>query len=91
MISVSVLEVFTCQNYPQELSITTKHQLHRSFTMQKVDISLDFSLLKTSFHSSEDDQRFCGQVVQEYERAVIFRIGRLLPGGAKGPGEVEKL
>ena len=25
-------------------------------------------------------------MVQEYERAVIFRIGRLLPGGAKGPG-----
>ena len=28
----------------------------------------------------------CWQVVQEYERAVIFRLGRLLPGGAKGPG-----
>jgi len=26
-------------------------------------------------------------VVQEYERAVIFRLGRILPGGAKGPGE----
>ncbi|VDM53028.1 unnamed protein product [Angiostrongylus costaricensis] len=26
------------------------------------------------------------QVVQEYERAVIFRLGRLLPGGARGPG-----
>lgn len=26
------------------------------------------------------------QVVQEYERAVIFRLGRLLKGGAKGPG-----
>ena len=26
------------------------------------------------------------QVVQEYERAVIFRLGRLRPGGAKGPG-----
>ncbi|KAL3090625.1 hypothetical protein niasHT_023470 [Heterodera trifolii] len=26
------------------------------------------------------------KVVQEYERAVIFRLGRLLPGGAKGPG-----
>ena len=26
------------------------------------------------------------QIVQEYERAVIFRLGRLLPGGAKGPG-----
>ncbi|KAF5273274.1 hypothetical protein FQR65_LT04696 [Abscondita terminalis] len=25
-------------------------------------------------------------VVQEYERAVIFRLGRLLSGGAKGPG-----
>ena len=23
---------------------------------------------------------------QEYERAVIFRLGRLLIGGAKGPG-----
>ena len=26
------------------------------------------------------------QVVQEYERAVIFRLGRLRPGGARGPG-----
>jgi len=24
--------------------------------------------------------------VKEYERAVIFRLGRSLPGGAKGPG-----
>lgn len=29
---------------------------------------------------------FCLKVVQEYERAVIFRLGRLLPGGARGPG-----
>uniref|UniRef100_A0A671T3C0 Erythrocyte band 7 integral membrane protein-like n=1 Tax=Sinocyclocheilus anshuiensis TaxID=1608454 RepID=A0A671T3C0_9TELE len=28
---------------------------------------------------------FCMKIVQEYERAVIFRLGRLL-GGAKGPG-----
>ncbi|EGT29906.1 CBN-MEC-2 protein [Caenorhabditis brenneri] len=28
----------------------------------------------------------CIKVVQEYERAVIFRLGRLMPGGAKGPG-----
>jgi len=26
------------------------------------------------------------KVVQEYERAVIFRLGRLLTGGARGPG-----
>ena len=25
-------------------------------------------------------------LVQEYERAVIFRLGRLLVGGARGPG-----
>ncbi|KAH3792004.1 hypothetical protein DPMN_145493 [Dreissena polymorpha] len=26
------------------------------------------------------------KIVQEYERAVIFRLGRVLSGGAKGPG-----
>jgi len=29
---------------------------------------------------------FTIKVVQEYERAVIFRLGRLLSGGARGPG-----
>ncbi|RWS28337.1 band 7 protein-like isoform X2 [Leptotrombidium deliense] len=29
---------------------------------------------------------FCIKVVQEYERAVIFRLGRLVRGGARGPG-----
>ncbi|VDM45411.1 unnamed protein product [Toxocara canis] len=28
----------------------------------------------------------CIKVVQEYERAVIFRLGRLMRGGARGPG-----
>ncbi|MFH4979892.1 hypothetical protein AB6A40_006601 [Gnathostoma spinigerum] len=28
----------------------------------------------------------CIKIVKEYERAVVFRLGRLLPGGAKGPG-----
>uniref|UniRef100_A0A914C4P4 Band 7 domain-containing protein n=1 Tax=Acrobeloides nanus TaxID=290746 RepID=A0A914C4P4_9BILA len=31
---------------------------------------------------------FCIKVVQEYERAVVFRLGRLIGGGAKGPGEI---
>lgn len=31
------------------------------------------------------------QVVQEYERAVIFRLGRLLSGGAKGPGKINTI
>ena len=29
---------------------------------------------------------FVVKVVQEYERVVIFRLGRLLSGGARGPG-----
>ncbi|CAH8494809.1 unnamed protein product [Schistosoma intercalatum] len=29
---------------------------------------------------------FTTRVIAEYERAVIFRLGRILPGGAKGPG-----
>lgn len=29
---------------------------------------------------------FCIKVTQEFERAVIFRLGRVLPGKAKGPG-----
>jgi len=29
---------------------------------------------------------FCVKVVQEYERAVIFRLGRVKKGGAVGPG-----
>ncbi|ESN97661.1 hypothetical protein HELRODRAFT_185886 [Helobdella robusta] len=29
---------------------------------------------------------FTVKVVQQYERAVIFRLGKLLSGGAKGPG-----
>lgn len=29
---------------------------------------------------------FCFKVVQEYERAVIFRLGRLKKGGPRGPG-----
>jgi len=30
----------------------------------------------------------CFKVVQEYERAVIFRLGRLLHGGSRGPGKL---
>uniref|UniRef100_A0A3B3U285 Stomatin n=1 Tax=Poecilia latipinna TaxID=48699 RepID=A0A3B3U285_9TELE len=28
----------------------------------------------------------CIKIVKEYERAIIFRLGRILKGGAKGPG-----
>jgi len=37
-------------------------------------------------HIESFRRMFCMQVIQEYERAVIFRLGRIAPGGAKGPG-----
>jgi hypothetical protein len=40
-----------------------------------------------NFETIYRNKRFLSfQVVQEYERAVIFRLGRLMQGGAKGPG-----
>merc|ERR1719382_1273624 len=44
------------------------------FSLLIILVTLPFSLL------------FVIKVVQEYERAVIFRLGRLLSGGARGPG-----
>merc|ERR1719290_617823 len=44
------------------------------FSLLMVMVTLPFSLFYTV------------KVVQEYERAVIFRLGRLLSGGARGPG-----
>ncbi|XP_075055134.1 stomatin-like protein 3 isoform X2 [Mixophyes fleayi] len=29
---------------------------------------------------------FCVKIIQEYERAVVFRLGRIMSGKAKGPG-----
>ncbi|GBP84957.1 Band 7 protein AGAP004871 [Eumeta japonica] len=44
------------------------------FSMMLVIITFPFSLFE------------CFKVVQEFERAVIFRLGRLRKGGARGPG-----
>ena len=35
-----------------------------------------------------DGEDYRAQVVQEYERAVIFRLGRIKKGGAQGPGGI---
>ena len=45
-----------------------------------------FQHSKLNFSSNQLCKVVC-QVVLEYERAVIFRLGQLLPGGAKGPGK----
>ena len=44
------------------------------FSLVLILVTLPFSLV------------FVVKVVQEYERAVMFRLGLLLSGGARGPG-----
>ncbi|XP_072275923.1 podocin [Pyxicephalus adspersus] len=46
-------------------------------------ISFCFLLLVLTFPLSI---WFCVKIVREYERVIIFRLGRLLPGRARGPG-----
>ena len=48
--------------------------LLKVFSVMLIITTLPFSLF------------FAVKVVQEYERAVIFRLGRLVSGGARGPG-----
>ena len=50
-------------------------------------LSLFFCVKVTTEHAQQlDKYNHLFQVVKEYERAVIFRLGRLRSGGAKGPG-----
>ena len=55
-------------------------------------LSNSSSVVKVKYHHSTSLLICVGvfrlQVVQEYERAVIFRLGRLNADGAKGPGIV---
>ena len=44
-----------------------------------VDVSISSGQLELT-------ERVHLKIVKEYERAVILRLGRILPGGAKGPG-----
>lgn len=60
--------------HESEVGIGICGWLLTAFSWAIVIVTLPFSLC------------VCFKVVQEYERAVIFRLGRLLEGGSKGPG-----
>lgn len=49
-------------------------------------VCFSIELLQLLAHSRKFNFLLLLQVVQEYERAVIFRLGRLRSGGARGPG-----
>ncbi|KAG1663268.1 Stomatin-2 [Nymphon striatum] len=57
-------------------NIHTVNQVIEKYHEHNLPLCLAFIDYKKAFDS----------VVQEYERAVIFRLGRLLSGGPKGPG-----
>lgn len=57
------------------------HFFYFTFTFHCVELFSTFT-----FNSRFKSTFTFPQVVQEYERAVIFRLGRLLSGGSKGPG-----
>ncbi|KAL3284436.1 hypothetical protein HHI36_018595 [Cryptolaemus montrouzieri] len=62
--------------------VSAEHVVEESETCGKILTALSWVLVCLTMPFS---LFVCFKVVQEYERAVIFRLGRLLSGGAKGP------
>ncbi|CAF0757622.1 unnamed protein product [Adineta ricciae] len=67
------------QSYGRDL----KDKAEQSGYFFSILIVLSYALVVITFPLS---LCFCLKVVQEYERAVIFRLGRILADGARGPG-----
>ena len=83
---VSIISIFINRYLPQVLCCLATLPLSLIFCVKvKVKVGM-FARQKDLqlFHDKETSH--LDQVVKEYERAVIFRLGRLRKGGAKGPG-----
>lgn len=69
--------------------------------MQTLVVSVQYRLMGSSCQRANKNDIYCcnlescfvcaHQIVVEYERAVIFRLGRVLSGRAKGPGRLDDL
>uniref|UniRef100_H3CI52 Stomatin n=1 Tax=Tetraodon nigroviridis TaxID=99883 RepID=H3CI52_TETNG len=81
------------QRRDEELGMNRLHRTDRQLTLLYADYSIGIcgwilvllSLLFTLI-TLPISIWMCIKVVREYERAVVFRLGRVLRGGAKGPG-----
>nr|CDJ85666.1 Band 7 protein domain containing protein [Haemonchus contortus] len=83
-----VIEKIPMRARSQSWLIRTRHLLHDESRRTSPLIShmmLFFSIL-LFFMSLPWSLLFCFKVIKEYQRAVIFRLGRLIRGGTKGPG-----
>ncbi|XP_073956424.1 band 7 protein AAEL010189-like [Choristoneura fumiferana] len=78
-----MLEMSSRQNLHTTITTSNDDNESESKTCGKLLVALSWVVVILTMPIS---LFVCFKVVQEYERAVIFRLGRLLPGGAKGPG-----
>lgn len=83
----------TCAIFCRDNGVSFLKKKKRGLALIKCECCIVFAfnkMKKNTFLYQEGSIADCPfqQIVQEYERAVIFRLGRLLPGGAKGPGRV---
>ena len=59
---------------PEEENVGIAHNLLILISLLLIVITFPFSWI------------ICFQVVQEYERLIVFRLGKVMKGGAQGPG-----
>lgn len=64
---------------------TVHHTINSNFSVFLTDACSSIPRF-LGFGCGPSETEFFLQIVQEYERAVIFRLGRLRKGGARGPG-----
>ena len=83
---VSIILIFINRYLPQVLCCLATLPLSLIFCVKvKVNVGM-FARRKDLQLYHDKETSHLDQVVKEYERAVIFRLGRLRKGGAKGPG-----
>ncbi|KAM9325365.1 podocin [Gastrophryne carolinensis] len=68
------------------LEIGQKDEAVKPMALKMCEVLLVFCCLLLVVFTLPLSIWFCVKIVREYERAVIFRLGRLLPGRARGPG-----
>ncbi|KAL3990469.1 SPFH domain / Band 7 family protein [Acanthocheilonema viteae] len=76
-------EIHNVQNDKKPFNLVPAGTQHELGFCEWILIILAYIL---AFITSPISMFTCIKIVHEYERIVIFRLGRLMPGGAKGPG-----
>ncbi|CAJ0596897.1 unnamed protein product [Cylicocyclus nassatus] len=82
-----VIEKIPMRVRSQSWLIRTRHLLHEEREPPPLISHMMFIFSSVLFVMSFPwSLFFCVKIIKEYQRAVIFRLGRLIKGGTKGPG-----